>query len=190
MFLYGSAGFALMLAINAGKLWSYYISSVSYDEVQKARDFSEMMYFRFLEWESYIDPRLADFTAWIVVGGIAMAILLIAQNAIEDAETEYAIEKRTNTPAFRASERRDYFLRWLFRFSGVILMLVWLRVFFESTLGLASALFFYGAANLDRWSSIWNLSLSIFLSAVGIYGVAVCARLIMLRIRVFEVETN
>lgn len=188
--LYSALGFAVLVGLNAYKLWSYYISSVSFSEIEKVRDFASIAYYRVLEWEMLIDPRLADFSAWVVVGGIAMAIVLVAQNVINDAETEHAIEKNARTDRLKTVERRDFVMRWLFRVSGVVLLLVWLRIFFGSVLKFMSVLFFYGVANLNQPISYWYIALSIVTVGLGLYIIAVCTRLIFLRIRLFEVEAR
>ncbi len=184
--LYMAMGLVLLLISGYGMIYQYYANGLSAESVLLNNNFALMVQQRILGLESLIDPRIADFTAWLVIGFISVGVILLAQNTIEVFE-----EEATNVRLIRNKDTKkrqiiDDVSNLGVRLSGIFLLFIWVKIFFGAIYSLLSEMFAKSAIELPALSAFLYFFGSIVLMAISLYAFAICFRLIALKTRVFK----
>lgn len=184
--LYVSIGFGLLVLNNLQKFWAYLSSGVSFDEAFAYNDLALQLQNKMLEFESSIDPRLADFTVWMIIGVISISVILIAQKVLGDTTDELKQVSKLRKTRFGGIVTHEAAYRFALRAAGLILITIWFRMFFGFLFSNLSQVFFESCINILNIKSLLLIISTVMISGLGIYIFAICLRLMTLRIRIFS----
>lgn len=183
--LYSSIGFALLVVGNIQRLWDYTTGGLDAELAFSYTSVAGRLQEKLLTFEAGIDPRFADFTAWLVVGLLAVVLISVGQKFIELGGEDIKTTKKLKNTKFHKTQKQESITRWLLRFAGIILLIIWTRLFFGFAYLEISEIFFNAAVDILDVYSLIAIIYTIFLTGFGLYVFAICARLIALRIRIF-----
>ena len=182
--LYLVVALGVLLVINAKRLWELLYAGVSLDELIQTNDVSWQVQSFLYSVEAAIDPRLADFTVWMIIGILSVVTIIFAQHVIEDTTQEIRLSQQMPTLELKAQATKDYVIKILVRLSGLALCIIWVRIFVGEVYNQLSQVFFESITSLPDVYSIIALPYTLVLTAIGIYTITICVRLIALKTRV------
>lgn len=183
--LYLGIGFGMLVVNNIQKFWSYLSSGADIEQVITYSDAAFEVQQKLLDLEAGIDPRLADFTVWMIIGVLSISTVFIAQKVLGDSSEEIRRASMLRKTHYKKIVTQETAYRLALRIAGILLFLIWFRLFFGSIFSRLSDLFLDASLNLFSLQVIY-LPFTVIFAGLGIYVFAICARLIALKIRVFN----
>ena len=186
--LYSGIGFALLVFNNFQKYWAYLSDGASFDSVVAYNNLALMLEQFLINIELRIDPRLADFTIWMIIGFVSIMIVMGAQKVLGDSERDIEQATKLSKTRFGRIVKAETTYRIALRLAGIILTLIWFRLFFGAIFNALSNLFFEASVNILGLQAILILYTTL-LTGLGLYVFAICFRLVTLKIRVFSQNT-
>jgi hypothetical protein len=186
--LYSGLGLGLLVFNNIQKYWAYFSSDTSFDNVVQYNNIALMLQQFLINIELKIDPRLADFTAWMIIGFISIIVVMGAQKVLGDSERDIEQANKLGKTRFGRIVKTETTYRIALRLAGIVLTLIWFRLFFGAIFNALSNLFFEASVNILGLQAILILYTTL-LTGLGLYIFAICFRLVTLKIRVFSQNT-
>jgi hypothetical protein len=184
--LFLTVGASLLFISNYKRFWDFLSNGVSINDVTEQTDnFATALQNSFLNFESHIDPRFADFTVWMIIGAISITTVLFLQHLLEDTTEEIEYTHNITNEKYKVREWTSYLSKAALRVSGLFLLIFILRIYVGAVFSELSDAFFISLANPASIMSWLTIVITIVFSTIGLYAMAICLRLITLRIRVF-----
>lgn len=183
--LYSAVAVFLLIAQNIGRYWSYF-SGVSFEEVKNASSIGGRIEFWILDAEAKIDPRIADFFVWMLLGMVAISLVLFVQSNFRNANDERDLLEHMRNPKNMAHELEIFSLKIATQLAAFIGLLIYLRIFLGSINPSLTTLFFTSSLSLNEPSSWLWLVVSVVAFALSLYVIAIIARVMLLKTRVFN----
>ena len=109
----------------------------------------------------------------------------MAQKVLGDSSEEIRRASMLRKTQYKKMVTQETAYRLALRIAGILLFLIWFRLFFGSIFSGLSDLFLDASLNLLSLQVIY-LPFTVIFAGLGIYVFAICARLIALKIRVFS----
>jgi hypothetical protein len=185
LLLYGAAALFLLVAQNISRYWSYF-SGVKFEEVKNANTASGQVQYWILNTEAKIDPRIADFFVWMLLGMIAISLVLFVQSNLRNANDERTLLEHMRNTKTKTHELEVFFLKVATRVAAAIGLLIYLRIFLGSINPSLMSLFFTSSLSLNEIASWLWLVVSIALFAAALYVFAILGRTMFLKTRVIN----
>jgi hypothetical protein len=182
--LYSATALFLLIAQNISRYWSYF-SGVKFEEVKNASSASGQLQYWILNSEAQIDPRIADFLVWMLLGMVAISLVLFIQSNIRNANDERTLLEHMRSPKTKTHELEVFSLKIATRVAAFIGLLVYVRIFLGSINPALTSLFFTSSLSLNDVASWLWLVVSTALFALALYVFAVFGRVLFLKSRVF-----
>jgi hypothetical protein len=184
--LFLAVGTSLLFLSNYQRFWEFLSNGVSINDVTDQTDnIATVLQNAFLNFESHIDPRFADFTVWMIIGVISITTVLFLQHLLEDTTEEIEYTHKITNETYKVREWTSYLSKAALRLAGVFLLIFFLRLYVGAMFSELSDAFFISLAKPASIMSWVTIVTTIVFSAIGLYAMAICLRLITLRIRVF-----
>lgn len=183
LLLYPALAIFLLVAQNIGRYWSYF-SGVSFEQVKNASSLGSRIEFWLLDGEAKIDPRIADFFVWMLLGMVVISVILFVQSNLRNANDERELLEHMRNPQSRTHELEVFSLKVATRVAAFIALLIYLRVFLGSINAALTSLFFTSSLSLNEPSSWFWLLASALLYSIAIYVFVLLTRIMFLRVRV------
>ena len=184
LFLYPAIALLLLTFQNISRYWSYF-SGVKFEDVKNASNLGSQIEYWVLDNESKIDPRIADFIVWVLLGMAVISVILFIVNNVRKAKEEQDLLHYVQNPLTKRHELEAFSLKIAIRITAVISFLVYLRIFFGSINVALCSLFFVSSLSLNNLTSLLWLVACIVLFALAAYAFTIFARIITLKSRVF-----
>lgn len=181
--LYPALAIFLLVAQNISRYWSYF-SGVSFEQVKNASSLGSRLEFWLLNSEAKIDPRIADFFVWMLLGMVVISVILFAQSNLRNANDERELLEHMRNPQSRTHELEVFSLKVATRVAAFIALLIYVRIFLGSINASMTSLFFTSSLSLNEVSSWLWLVLSVVLFSVSLYVFVILTRVMFLRVRV------
>ena len=184
-FLYVAVSVFLLFVQNVARFWSYF-SGVSFEEVKNANSIGSRIEFWILDTEAKIDPRIADFTVWLLIGMVAISLVLFIQSNLRNANDERDLLEHMRNPNTKAHELEVFSLKIATQVAAFIGLVIYIRIFLGSINPPLTTLFFVSSLSLNQPSSWLWLLMSIAVFGLSLYVIAILARVMLLRARIFN----
>lgn len=185
LLLYPALAIFLLVAQNIGRYWSYF-SGVSFEQVKNASSLGSRIEFWLLDGEAKIDPRIADFFVWMLLGMVVISVILFVQSNLRNANDERDLLEHMRNPQNRTHELEVFSLKIATQVAAFIGMLIYARIFLGSINTGLTSLFFASSLSLNHPVSWLWLFVSIALLAAALYVFAILGRIMFLKTRVFN----
>jgi hypothetical protein len=183
--LYPALALFLLIAQNVGRYWSYF-SGVSFEQVKNANSVGGQIEYWVLNAESKLDPRIADFFVWMLLGMVAISLVLFIQSNFRNANDERNLLEHMRSPKNKAHELEVFSLRIATQVAAFIGLLIYLRIFLGSINTSLTSLFLTSSLSLtDPASWLW-LVVSIVAFAFSLYVFTLLARVMLLKARILN----
>lgn len=182
--LFISLSLVLLVLQNIKLLWLS-LGGNDAASLSTTSDLSEVVSSHYLTFEANLDPRIADFIVWMLVGSIVFALFSYLMAVLKSTSDEVELVHYYRSPKGRAHEVNVFISKFAMRAVGVFGLLVWTVLFLKSINPTFTKLFFTSVTTLNDPASWLWLGLSIVVMAIALYVFAICARIIVLRPRVF-----
>lgn len=182
--LYGALSLFLLVMQNVSRYWSYF-SGVKFEEVKNASSASGQLQLWILDAEAKLDPRIADFFVWMLLGMVAISVVLFIQSNVRNANDERTLLEHMRNPKTKTHELEVFSLKIATRVAAFIGVIVYLRIFLGSINPSLTSLFFVSSLTLNEAASWLWLAVSIALFALALYVFAIFGRVLFLKTRVF-----
>lgn len=184
--LFLTVGVSLLFLSNYRRFWDFLSNGVSINDVTEQTDnIATALQNSLLNLESHIDPRFADFTIWMIIGAISITTVLFLQHLLEDTTQEIEYTHKIRNESYKVREWTSYVSKAALRLAGLFLLMLILRVYVGAMFSELSDAFFISLAKPASIMSWVTIVITIAFTAIGLYAMAICLRLITLRIRVF-----
>ena len=183
LILYPALAVFLLVAQNVGRYWSYF-SGVSFEQVKNASSLGSRLEFWLLDNEAKIDPRIADFFVWMLLGMVVISVILFVQSNVRNANDERELLEHMKNPKSRTHELEVFSLKIATRVAAAIALLIYARIFLGALNAGLTGPFFTSSLSLDEISSWLWLIVSIVLFSLALYVFVVLTRVMFLRVRV------
>jgi hypothetical protein len=184
--LFISLGVSLLFLSNIQRFWDFLSNGVSIQDVtNQTENIATGLQTSLLQIEAKIDPRFADFTVWLIIGAISISIVLYLQHLLEDTTQEIAYTQNIANDSYKVREWTSYVSKAALRLAGFFLLILLVRIYVGSVFSELSDAFFISLANPASVMSWVTIGSAILFTALGLYAMAICVRLLTLRIRVF-----
>jgi hypothetical protein len=179
-----SISLLLLLIQNIKRFWVFF-DGTSIDTLTQTGGLDTQISNFFTNLEARIDPRIADFLVWVLVGSVVFALFSYVVAALKSASDEAELVHYYKSPKGRAHEINAFITKVAVRLAGIIGIVIWLVIFLKNINPSLTKLFFTSATNLsDPASWLW-IVLSIVMFAGSLYVFAILVRVIALKPRIF-----
>ena len=179
-----SIGFLLLLAQNIKRFWVFF-DGTSVNALSETGGLDTQVSNFFINLEARVDPRVADFLVWVLVGSVVFALFSYVFAAYKSASDEVELVHYYRSPQGRAHEINAFITKIAVRLAGVVGIVIWLAIFLKNINPSLTKLFFTSATTLDDPASWLWIVLSVVLFAASLYLFAILVRIIALKPRVF-----
>lgn len=184
--LFLTVGASLLFVSNYKRFWDFLSNGVSINDVtDQTENIALGLQNSLLNVEAHIDPRFADFTVWMIIGAVSIMTVLFLQHLLEDTTEEIEYTHKIRNESYKVREWTSYLSKATLRLAGVFLLIFILRIYLGAVFSELSDAFFISLAKPASIMSWVTIAITIVFSAIGLYAMAICLRLITLRIRVF-----
>lgn len=184
LILFISLGLILLVVQDAQILWLALGGSDAVS-IDTGNNLGAHISYRYHIFEDTLDPRIADFVVWMLIGSIMFTIVSYVIAAAKSASDEAELVHYYRSPKGRSHELNAFFSKIAMRAVGVFGFIVWLVVFIQAINPALTKSFFVSATNLGDASSWLWLVVSVVAMAMALYVFAIFARIVALRPRVF-----
>lgn len=134
--------------------------------------------------DRYVNPNWLDLVMWLLIGCLGFLTFTTITAAIKSAEDEVEIIHYFHNPNGRRHEVIAYLSKFVVRVCGLLGGIIYLVTFFDIIMPFCSKLFFTSVTTLpDAVSWLW-LGFSIIAFGASLYGFAIFARLVALKVRI------
>lgn len=183
IFLYVSIGLGVLLLENVRRFWLYFGGREA-DTLSETGGIEMQLSNWFTNAEARLDPRIADFLVWMLIGCIVFALFEYIVASIRTTDEEVTLLQNTKSARSKTQEFRTFMAKLATRIAGVIGLLFWTVIFLRGVNPSLSKLFFVNATSItDPISWLW-IALSVVAMAASLYAFVIAVRVIMLRPRI------
>lgn len=183
LFLYASIALGVLLLENVRRFWLFF-GGTEADSLSASGGIEMQLSNWFTNAEARLDPRIADFLVWMLIGCIVFALFEYIVASIRTTDEEVELLQNTKSMRGKTQEFRTFMAKLATRIAGVIGLLFWVVIFLRAINPALSKLFFVNATSItDPISWLW-IVLSVVGMALSLYIFVVAARVIMLRPRI------
>jgi lipid-A-disaccharide synthase-like uncharacterized protein len=180
--LWSVIGFVSLLILNVGRLVSWITDSSGTQNV----DFIGKYLFKL---DNLVDPRLIDFMVWVLAGIAVFLLFSILVAIFKTAGEEASILHYYKSPVGRYHEAVVFLSKGAVRLFGIMCVVFWLNFFINNVNPYGSDIFYTSITTIVKDAFSWlALILSVALYSAYLYLLAITARFITLKIRVFGDE--
>jgi hypothetical protein len=183
VFVFISGGLLLLLLQNIKHIWSTLSGGAAVlDPNTLGTGNTFVNHLKSLEGQ--INPRLVDFTVWLLLGCFAYIVISFLVALLKSADDEVELIHYYKFPKGRSHEINAFLTKLALRFAGLLGIVVWLSIFLKTVNPYLTQLFFTSTTLNEPASWLW-LPYALVFYAASLYLFAVLIRLVFLKPRVF-----